>query len=306
MLLATLDNHPVILAPMAGILNQPLRLAFRELGWDVSWIGSVDAEAVAAKGDGRIINMLGKEEIIDPSERPLVIQLIGNDAETLSHAAYCLENKADVFDFNLGCPLPIATSRGIGYALVEDPLKMLNILKSFIRSTKKPVTAKIRLLSVDRIEKTVDLAKRIEDIGISGLIIHARTPQQRFSGPVNWEAIYRIKKKLSVPVIASGGIKTVMDIFAIREHSHIDSVMVGTGAIRNPFLVREYRAYITDLVSHSNNGVENIFDFASLYVQFACGKRGNISSFIKRFSKYVQYVMLRLRLAHFIKRTQVA
>ena len=88
-----------------------MRLAFREVGWGVSWIGSIDAGAVVAKGAGRLINILGKEEIVDPSERPLVVQLIGDDAGILSHAASLVEDEADVLDLNLGCPLHIATSK---------------------------------------------------------------------------------------------------------------------------------------------------------------------------------------------------
>jgi tRNA-dihydrouridine synthase B len=301
MSLTILHNNPIILAPMSGILNQPLRLAFRELGWKVSWVGSIDARATTVSGDGRLINILGKEETIDPSERPLVIQLIGDDAETLSHAAYYLEDKADVFDFNLGCPLKIATSRGLGVAMTQDPLMMLNILKSFIRSTKKPVTAKIRLLATDRIQETIDLAKSIEDTGISGLTIHARAPQQKFSGTVNWEAFRMMKKNLSIPVIGSGGIQDITDIFALREHAHLDSIMVGAGAIHNPYLIMEYREQIKGIAPRKKT-LKDTLNFASLYAQFSCRHKDSASSSVGRLVPYLLYLILRLRLDFFVIR----
>ena len=301
MLTTILSNNPIVLAPMAGILDRALRLAFREVGWGVSWIGSIDAEAVATRGDGRLINILRKEEIVDPSERPLVVQLIGDDAGVLSRAASLLKDKADVFDLNLGCPLHIATSRGLGAALLKDSEKMLNTLKSFVRSTKKPVTAKIRLLSLDRTQETVDMAKRIEDTGISGLIIHARTPEQKFSGRADWEALRRVKMNLSIPVIGSGGIQTVADIVELRENAHLDGIMVGAGAIRNPFLVREYRERTIGIPPH-RKGLKDMLNFASLYAQFACGQKGSTSASLGSFMQHLHYLMLRLRLELFVLR----
>jgi len=301
MLPTILSNNPLILAPMAGILDRALRLSFREVGWGVSWIGSIDAETVAARGDGRLINILRKEEIVDPSERPLVVQLIGDDAGVLSRAASFLEDKADVFDINLGCPLHIATSRGLGAALLKDSEKMLNTLKSFVRSTTKPVTAKIRLLSVDKTQETVDLAKRIEDTGIAGMIIHARTPDQKFSGRAHWEALRRVKMNLTVPVIGSGGIQTVSDIFLLREYAHLDGIMVGAGAIRNPFLVREYNEGTMGIPLHRNR-LKDMLHFASLYAQFACGQKGRTSASLGSFMQHLHYLILRLRLELFVLR----
>jgi tRNA-dihydrouridine synthase B len=304
MLREILSSNPVVLAPMAGILDRSMRLALREVGWRVSWIGSIDAEAVAARGDGRLINILGEEEIVDSSEEPLILQLIGNDAETLSHAASLLEDKADVFDLNLGCPLHIATSKGMGAVMMKDSTKMLNTLKSFVRSTRKPVTAKMRLLSADRVQETVDLAKRIEDTGISGLIIHARTPEQKFSGKANWEALLRVKMNLSVPIIGSGGIRTLSNIIALRENAGLDGIMVGAGAIRNPFLVRECREYAMGIPPERKRR-RDILQFASLYAKFACGQESGISVIFNRFTQHLHYLVLRLRLEFFVARQRL-
>lgn len=304
MLQEILSSNPVILAPMAGILDRSMRLAFREVGWGVSWIGSIDAGAVVAKGAGRLINILGKEEIVDPSERPLVVQLIGDDAGILSHAASLVEDEADVLDLNLGCPLHIATSKGMGAAMMTDSEKMLNTLKSFVRLTRKPVTAKMRILAADRVQGTVDLAKRIEDTGISGLIIHARAPEQKFSGRANWEALRRVKMNLSVPVIGSGGIQTVSDIFVLRENAGLDGIMVGAGAIRNPFLVREYREY-TMGIPPDRKRRRDILQFASLYAKFACGQKSGISAGIGRLVQHLHYLVLRLRLDLFVARQRL-
>jgi tRNA-dihydrouridine synthase B len=304
MLREILSSNPVVLAPMAGILDRSMRLALREVGWGVSWIGSIDARAVAARGNGELINILGKKEIVDPSEKPLVLQLIGNDADILSHAASLLEDQADVFDLNLGCPLHIAISKGMGAAMMKDSTKMLNTLKSFVRSTRKPVTAKMRLLSADRAQETVNLAKRIEDAGISGLIIHARTPEQKFSGKANWEALLRVKMNLSVPVIGSGGIRTLSNIIALRENAGLDGIMVGAGAIRNPFLVRECREYAMGIPPERKRR-RDILQFASLYAKFACRQESGISATLSRFTQHLHYLVLRLRLELFVARQRL-
>ncbi len=301
MLLKVLTDNPVILAPMAGILNRPLRLAFRKLGWEVSWIGSIDAAAVASVGDGRLINILGKEEATDPSERPLVVQLMGNDAGILSSAASCLEDKVDVFDLNLGCPLHIATSKKMGTMLMEDTSRMLALITSFVRNTRRPVTAKMRLLPGDRLQETVDLARRIEDTGVSGLILHARTPEQKFSGTVSWDALRMVKMKLSIPVIGSGGIQTVNDIVAIREYAHPDGVMVGAGAIRNPFLVIEHREYLTGNAPRRKT-LRDTLRFASLYADVARAQKDGSSARTGMLAHYLQYLLLRLRLDLFVRR----
>ncbi|MCK4826037.1 tRNA-dihydrouridine synthase, partial [bacterium] len=127
--MALLEKDTLILAPMTGILNLGLRLAFRRCGWKIACIGAVDAHAVAARNDGILINVLGREEHTNNDDRPVIIQLIGNDADALIGAMSILEEKADIFDINLGCPLKIATSKGQGAALLQQPEKTLTLVE---------------------------------------------------------------------------------------------------------------------------------------------------------------------------------
>jgi len=122
-----------------------------------------------------------------------------------------------------------------------------------------------------------------------------------FSGRVNWQALRRVKMNLSIPIIGSGGVQTISDIFVLRENAELDGVMVGAGAIRNPFLHREYGEYSTG-IRRDRKRRRDILQFAALYAKFACGDRRGMSAGFARFMQHLHYFVLRLRLDIFVVR----
>ncbi len=296
-----LETGPVLLAPMAGVLGVPLRLALRQFGWTTSWIGSIDASAVVAAGNGRLVNILGRDEPIAPEESPLVVQLLGNDVGLLSKAMALLEDRVDAFDINLGCPLQDVTRRGLGASLLEHPSKTTDMIRQLAGRTRRPLTAKIRVMREVGFQKTMQFAEQLEAAGVAALVVHARTADQGFSGPPDWTAIRVIRDRLSIPVIANGGIGTARDVMSCRAQTGCSWVMVGAGAIRNPFLAQEYRRLVggaTPGIGHKGR----LADFAAEYGRRLTPLRRTFAPLLAYPLGYLGYLILRVRIMLFVGR----
>ncbi len=286
---------------MAGLLNGPLRLAMRRFGWTTSWIGSIDAKAVVAARDGRLINILGDEELVAPEEAPLVVQLLGNDVGLLREAVALLERRVDAFDINLGCPLREVTRKGLGASLLEDPSKTTAMVRELAARSKRPVTAKIRVMPETDSQETVRLAQNLEAAGVAALVVHARQPAQGFSGRADWAALRAIRERLTIPVIANGGLTTAKDIASCCKQTGCSWVMVGAGAIRNPFLLMDYQRLAGDTAPAADAG-PRLSDFANEYGRRLVSQSGAFARIFASPAGYLGHLTLRLRLALFIRR----
>lgn len=296
-----LDKNPVILAPMTGILNLPLRLTFRRFGWGIACIGSIDAEMVAKAGNGMLINILGKEEHTNSEDRPLILQLMGKDADALTRAMSLLEDKADIFDVNLGCPLKAATSKGQGAALLQKPEWTLKFLEKVVQTARRPLMVKIRLLSQNDNRKTVWFARRLEEIGISGLVVHARTPSQGFTGNADWDTIRAVKEQLTIPVLGNGGLRTVNDIITCQKYTGCDGVVIGSGVMRDPFLAADYRQYLASDTMSPTRTFGDLLGFAREYASVACSFNSSSSGLYYLWT-VLQFFLLRSRTKLFVLR----
>lgn len=286
---------------MAGILRLPVRLALRQFGWRTSWIGSIDARAVVAAGDGRLINILGKDEPIATEESPLVVQLLGNDVGLLSEAMALLEDRVDAFDLNLGCPLREVTREGLGASLLEEPSRTTDMICRLAERTRRPLTAKIRVMHGVGFREAVQFAEGLQGAGVAALVVHARPPNQGFSGPPDWGAIRAIRERLTIPVIANGGVQTVRDIASCSKQTGCSWVMVGSGVIRNPFLVQEYRRLVGGVKPGINNRAR-LTDFTAEYGRRLVSSRGAFARQFTSQAGYVGYLILRLRISLFVRR----
>ena len=295
------EDNPIILAPMAGILDLPLRLTFRKFGWDMTCIGSIDADAVVAGKDGKLINIVGKEEQTSSHDRPVVIQLMGNNTDVMIEATHILEERADVFDINLGCPLKIATCKGWGVSLLQRPEKAIAMVKELTRATAKPFTAKIRILPQDNDNKILSFAKGLEEAGVSALIVHARTPLQGFSGEVDWNRVRLIKEELTIPVLGNGGIRSVQDILSCKESTGCDGVMIGCGAMENPFLARDFSRYVENGAVASTNNFAYLLKFVNEYALLSCALNGlSLRRYYCR--RLLHFFILRRKINVFVRR----
>ena len=234
-----LDN-PTVLAPMAGVTDLAFRLLAKEMG-----CGLVVSEMVSAKGllyeNCRTRDLMQ----IDPRERPTAIQLFGSVPAELAEAARRVAaTGADIIDFNMGCPTHKIVKNGEGSALLRSVGKAAAILKAMVQAVDIPVTVKIRTGWDAASINVVEVAKALEQSGVSAIAVHARTREQFYSGTADWSLIRQVKQAVQVPVIGNGDVRTVQDAQRMLGETGCDAVMVGRAACGNVWIFRQIAAWL--------------------------------------------------------------
>jgi nifR3 family TIM-barrel protein len=229
----------VVLAPMAGVCNPAFRLIAKEFG-----CGLVCAEMVSDKailhGNQRTMEML----FVDEREKPLSLQIFGGDTETLVEAAKYVDQhtNADIIDINMGCPVPKITKCDAGARWLLDPGKIERMITEVVRSVSKPVTVKMRIGWDEDHIYAVQNAKAVENGGGAAVSVHGRTRVQMYTGTANWDIIKEVKQSVNIPVIGNGDVFTPEDARRMLDYTGVDGVMIGRGALGNPWML--YRTVI--------------------------------------------------------------
>ncbi len=228
-------DSPLVLAPMAGISDLPYRLINRSLGCRFAFTEMISADSLVQKS----VNTF-KMISSSPDDRPLGIQLMGNNIETLKRALDIIPEYAfDIVDFNAACPAKKVASKGKGSGLLRDPANLQKILKGIVDNSTVPVTVKIRAGWDETSLNAVETGLRAQDAGVKGISIHGRTRVQGYSGSVDYEIIRRVKEALDIPVIASGDALTPDLITKMFDETGCDGVAIARGALGNPWIFRE-------------------------------------------------------------------
>ncbi len=229
----------LILAPMAGVTDSPFRRLIKEIGG----VGLIVTEFVSVEGLTR--GNLRTHRLLKflPEERPISIQIFGYNDERMRQAAEVVEEVgADILDVNCGCPAKKVIKGGGGSNLLKDLPQLEKILRGIRRSISIPMTVKIRSGWNDNLVNCVEVAKLIEDCGGQMIAVHGRTKEQGYKGWSDWNRIAEVKQAVSIPVVGSGDVVTPGGALARLEETGVDGVMIGRGAIANPFIFREAQA----------------------------------------------------------------
>lgn len=234
-------NHIAFLAPMAGIAD----LAFRELCVQYGAAYTV-SEMVSSKG----LTMGDKKSaqlLTLGNDRPAGVQIFGDDPEIMAKAAIkCLDFNPDIIDINMGCPAPKIAMNGGGASLMKKPELAYEITKAVVQAVDIPVTVKIRKGWDDESVNAVEMAELAEKAGASAVTVHGRTRQQMYSGSVDFDIIAQVKKAVGIPVIANGDIKDEQSAAIMLEKTNADAIMIGRGALGNPWVFSKINAYLDE------------------------------------------------------------
>lgn len=235
-------KNNLFLAPMAGIADR----AFRELCIHFG-AGYTVTEMVSSKGLTMGDKKSGELLTLGETEKPAGAQIFGDDPEIMAQAAVkCLAYGPAVIDINMGCPAPKVAMNGAGASLMKNPALAGEIVKAVVSAVPVPVTAKIRKGWDEETINAVQMAQILEKNGASAVIVHGRTRTQMYSGKVDYEIIAQVKKAVSIPVIGNGDITDEQSAAIMLEKTNCDAIMIGRGALGNPWLFRRLNAYFSE------------------------------------------------------------
>lgn len=263
---------PVMLAPMAGVTDLPFRLLCREQGCGLMCTEMVSAKAIYYNNKNTAPLLEVGEE-----ERPVAVQLFGSDPVIVSEMAKRIEDGPyDIFDINMGCPVPKVVNNGEGSALMKNPKLVEQILTAMVKALKKPVTVKFRKGFNDDCINAVEIAKIAEGCGAAAVTVHGRTREQYYSGKADWDIIRQVKEAVRIPVIGNGDIFTPQDALAMFEATGCDGLMIARGAKGNPWIFKRINHYLETGELLPEPGAEEIKEMLLRHASLQIAYKGEI------------------------------
>jgi nifR3 family TIM-barrel protein len=283
-------SSKAFLAPMAGVSDPALRLQCKQMGAGLVVTEFTNIHSIIAKENQLKENKKTIQEFLEYSEkeRPLSVQLFGSNLEALEKAAKIVEPFFDIIDYNMGCPAPHVTKQMAGGALLQEINLTQQIFTTLVNAVKKPVTLKIRLGVTDASRYLFkDIAQIAEDEGIEMITLHPRTVNQGYSGNADWKMIKELKEISNIPIVGNGDITSPEDAKKMIDETNCDYVMIGRGAMGNPFLFEQINDYLkTGAYKYYSfkNRLDSFFEYLHLTEQYKI-KFANIKGQAMRFTK---------------------
>lgn len=224
----------LLLAPMAGITNLPMRLLAREQGAALCFTEMVSVNGLVREGK-KSFELLRST----PADRPLGIQLFGDEPELLAEGARLVAGYGDLIDLNMGCPVRKVVANGAGSALLREPAKVAAIVRAVRRATRLPLTIKIRAGWEADAASFMEIGRIAEEEGADAVTLHPRSRAQMFEGKADWAKISELREALSIPVLGSGDLFAAGDVAAMLGRTGCAGAMIARGALGNPWIFRE-------------------------------------------------------------------
>jgi nifR3 family TIM-barrel protein len=280
-----LDN-PLVLAPMAGITQLPLRRLAKEQGCALVVSEMISANGLVHGGQ-KTWELLQSH----PSERPLSVQIFGKDPGMMKEAGHIVQGQgADLLDINLGCSVRKVVKQGAGAALMREPTLLASILRSVREAVDLPLTIKIRSGWDPSGDQALAVGRIAQDAGVDAVAIHPRTALQGFSGQADWSLIARLKEALTIPVVGNGDITTPQDTCKMKQDTGCDAVMIGRASMGNPWIFSQ----ALDLMNGRRPKTPDVttrLETICRYIRYAVAQYGELRA----------VRMMRSRLAWFVK-----
>ena len=237
-LLTELFKNPFLLAPMAGVTDSPFRSFMREMD-----CGIVTTELISAKSL-QLNNEKSKKLMhFHEGQKPVGVQLFGEELESLSYAASVVEQAgADFIDLNCGCPVPKIVKKGAGSAVLKNLKFLVKILQTLKKAVSIPVSLKVRTGWDEQSRNSIEVAHIAHEEGIVWLSIHGRTRAQAYSGQADWDYITEVKKHSKLPIIGNGDLTNTEKVLELKSKSQCDAMMIGRGCLKNPWIFLEIKS----------------------------------------------------------------
>ncbi|MFN8281005.1 MAG: tRNA dihydrouridine synthase DusB [Saprospiraceae bacterium] len=237
-----LNDFPLLLAPMEDVSDPPFRALCKKFGCDLLYTEFISVEGLIRDADKSV----RKLDIYD-EERPIGVQIFGAELDSMMKAAHIVEAaKPEILDINYGCPVQKVVCKMAGAGILKDIPKMVRLTEAVVKSTNLPVTVKTRLGWDENSIHIVEVAERLQDVGIKALSIHARTRAQMYKGHSDWEWINRVKNnpRLHIPVFGNGDIDSPQKALEYRRKYEVDGIMIGRASIGYPWIFREIKHFM--------------------------------------------------------------
>jgi len=280
-------EFPILLAPMEDVTDPPFRYVCKMFGADIMYTEFISSEGLIRDADKSV-----KKLDFDEFERPIGIQIFGHDIDSMVKAAqYAERANPDIIDINYGCPVRKVVSKGAGSGILNDIPKMVKMTEAVVKAVKIPVTVKTRLGYDDEHREIVDIAERVQDVGIQAITIHGRTRTQRPRIPADWTLIGEVKNnpRMHIPVFGNGDVVDAKSAKYFKDNFGVDGLMVARGAYGNPWIFKEIKTYLEEGIIPELPNIEERIKISSIQLDKSVkwkGERRGILEMRKHWSDY--------------------
>lgn len=284
----SLGEFPLLLAPMEDVSDPPFRYVCKQYGADLMYTEFISSEGLirhAAKS-------MQKLDIYD-YERPIGIQIFGGEEDAMVESARIVEQaNPDLIDINYGCPVNKVVCKMAGAGILQDIPKMVRLTEQVVKATKLPVTVKTRLGWDENTKNIVEVAERLQDIGIKALSIHGRTRKQMYKGEADWTLIAAVKNnpRMHIPIFGNGDIDSPQKAFEYKNRYGVDGIMIGRAAIGSPWIFNRVKAFLFKQELMEEPSLEEKIKTIKIHLQKSIEWKGNALGILEMRQHYSNYL----------------
>tara|TARA_Y200000002_G_scaffold19445_1_gene14944 strand:+ start:3631 stop:4626 length:996 start_codon:yes stop_codon:yes gene_type:complete len=282
-----LPEFPLLLAPMEDVSDPPFRALCKEQGADV-----VYTEFISSEGLIRDAAKSTKKLDIYTKERPVGIQIFGSNLKSMLGAVDIVEKtKPDIIDINYGCPVKKVVCKGAGAGILKDIPLMVSLTKELVKRTSLPVTVKTRLGWDEKTIQIVDVAERLQDVGIKAISIHGRTRAQMYKGDADWTKIAEIKnnQRMHIPVFGNGDVNSPERAKEMKDQYGLDGAMIGRASIGNPWFFNQVKHFLKTGNKKQEPSIYERAEMAKRHLKMAVDWKGEILGVLETRRHYGNY-----------------
>jgi len=282
-----LGEFPLLLAPMEDVSDPPFRYVCKQNGADLMYTEFISSEGLIRDA----VKSTMKLDIFE-YERPIGIQLFGSDIDSMREAAIIADQaNPDLIDINYGCPVKAVACKGAGAALLQDIPKMVAMTAEIVKVANRPVTVKTRLGWDDSTKNIVDVAERLQDIGIAALSIHGRTRSQMYKGPADWTLIGEVKNnpRIKIPIFGNGDVDSPEVALTMKNRYGVDGIMIGRATIGHPWIFNEIKHFVKTGTHLAPPTIDQRIEVCKTHLDFSIRWKGNFTGIVEMRRHYANY-----------------